>query len=39
MEETAPLIDYYDGKSLLRSVDGLLSIETIADRLAEAIGA
>ena len=39
MEETAPLIDYYAGKSLLRSVDGLLSIETIADRLAEAIGA
>jgi adenylate kinase len=39
VEETAPLIDYYDGKSLLRSVDGLLSIETIADRLAEAIGA
>jgi len=39
VEETAPLIDYYAGKSLLRSVDGLLSIETIADRLAEAIGA
>ena len=39
MEETAPLVDYYGRKGLLRSVDGLLSIETVADRLAEAIGA
>jgi adenylate kinase len=38
-EETASLVDYYGRKGLLRSVDGLLSIETVADRLAEAIGA
>ncbi len=38
-EETAPLVDYYGRKGLLRSVNGLLSVEAVADRLAEAIGA
>jgi adenylate kinase len=36
--ETAPLVDYYRRVGLLKSVDGLLSIETVAERLIEAIG-
>jgi adenylate kinase len=38
-EETAPLVDYYTGKGLLRSVDGLQTIEAVEDQLAAAIGA
>jgi adenylate kinase len=36
-KETAPLIDYYSGKGLLRSVDGMQSIDAVARQLAEAI--
>jgi adenylate kinase len=32
-KETAPLVDYYGGKGLLRTVDGLQPIETVADQL------
>jgi adenylate kinase len=37
-KETAPLIDYYRRTGLLRSVEGLLSIDEVAQRLFEAIG-
>ena len=37
-EETAALVDYYAGKGLLRSVDGLQSIEAVENQLAAAIG-
>ena len=36
-KETAPLIDYYRRTGLLGSVDGLLSIDEVAQRLFEAI--
>ena len=36
-QETAPLVGYYAGKGLLRSVDGLQSIETVADHLLDAL--
>jgi adenylate kinase len=38
-EETAPLVDYYAGKGLLRSIDGLQSIEAVENQLAAVIGA
>jgi adenylate kinase len=38
-EETALLVGYYTGKGLLRSVDGLQSIEAVENQLAAAIGA
>ena len=37
-KETAPLIEYYRRTGLLRDVDGLLSIDAVAQRLSEAIG-
>lgn len=36
-EQTAPLVEYYGRKRLLRSVDGLQSIDAVSERLAEAI--
>lgn len=35
--QTAPLIDYYQTRGLLRSVDGLQSIDRVAAALAEAV--
>lgn len=35
--QTAPLIEYYKGKGLLRTVDGLGSIDEITGRLVEAL--
>jgi adenylate kinase len=37
MPGNAPLVEYYAGKGLLRSVDGLQSIETVADHLLDAL--
>jgi len=37
-EETAPLVSYYGGKGLLRSIDGMEQIETVADKIFQAIG-
>ena len=37
-KEMAPLIEYYRRTGLLRNVDGLLSIDAVAQRLFEAIG-
>ena len=37
-ESTEPLIDYYDGRSLLRRVDGDRSIDAVALALLEALG-
>lgn len=37
-EETAPLVSYYGGKGLLRSIDGMEPIETVADKIFQAIG-
>lgn len=37
-KETMPLIEYYRRTGLLRSVNGLLSIDEVARRLFEAIG-
>lgn len=37
-KETAPLVEHFAGKGLLRSVDGLQSIEAVEERLSEAIG-
>jgi adenylate kinase len=39
VEETEPLVDYYAGKGLLRSVDGLQSIDAVGEQLSKAIGA
>jgi adenylate kinase len=38
-KETAPLVAHFAGKGLLRSVDGLQSIESVEGQLAAAIGA
>jgi len=38
-EQTAPLIDYYTGKGLLRAVDGLGSVEGIHSAIVGVIGA
>jgi adenylate kinase len=35
--QTAPLIDYYRGRGILREVDGLGSVEEIAKRIEEAL--
>ena len=35
--QTAPLIHYYEGKNLLKPVDGLGSIEEITDRIFEVV--
>ena len=37
--ETAPLIDYYRGRSLLREVDGMGSEEQVEQAIAEALAA
>ncbi len=37
-EETAPLADYYAGRSLLREVDGTGTIESIQSRIMAALG-
>jgi adenylate kinase len=37
--QTAPLIDYYHSKGMLRSIDGLNPIDTVANDIAAAIGA
>jgi adenylate kinase len=38
-KETAPLVEHFASKGLLRSVDGLQSIESVEGQLAAAIGA
>lgn len=37
-EKTAPLVDFYDGKGLLRRVDGDQSIEDVAVDIRKAVG-
>lgn len=37
-ESTSPLINYYDGKNLLKRVDGQQSIEAVNQALVDAIG-
>jgi len=37
-EQTAPLIDYYDAKGLLRDVDGLQSIDAVSSEIFQVIG-
>jgi adenylate kinase len=39
VKETAPLAEHFAGKGLLRSIDGLQSLETVGDQLIKAIGA
>ena len=36
-EETAPLIDYYSAQGLLRPVDGVGTVDAVAERIREAI--
>jgi adenylate kinase len=38
-EETRPLIDYYRGRSILKEVDGVGSVEEVAQRIEEAVAA
>jgi adenylate kinase len=37
-EQTAPLIQYYRGKGLLRTIDGVGEVEEIFQRIVKAIG-
>jgi len=37
--QTAPLVEYYKGEGLLRWVDGAGSVDEVAERLIEALGA
>ena len=37
--ETAPLLDYYRGKGLLREVDGMGAVEAVAQAIEEALAA
>jgi adenylate kinase len=37
--ETGPLLDYYDRKGLLLRVDGSGEVETVTDRIVDALGA
>ena len=37
-KQTAPLVDYYRSKSILRSVDGLQSVDVVASELRRVIG-
>ncbi len=37
-EQTAPLVDYYRSRNLLRSVDGLQPVEVVASDVVRAIG-
>ena len=37
-ENTAPLLPYYEAQGLLRSVDGMASVEGVACRVAEVVG-
>ncbi len=37
-ENTAPLLPYYEAQGLLRSVDGMASVEGVASRVAEVVG-
>ena len=36
-EQTAPLIAYYQSRGVMREIDGLGEIETVAARLDEAL--
>ncbi|MCB9479003.1 MAG: adenylate kinase [Deltaproteobacteria bacterium] len=38
-DQTSPLIDYYDGKGLLKRISGIGTIDEIQQRLREAVGA
>ncbi len=38
-EQTAPLLDYYRGRGLLKEVDGMGSVEQVSEALAGALGA
>lgn len=37
-KQTAPLVDYYRSKSILRSVDGLQSVDVVASELRRVMG-
>jgi adenylate kinase len=37
-KQTAPLIQYYRGKGLLRAIDGVGGVEEIFQRIVKAIG-
>jgi adenylate kinase len=37
-ENTAPLLPYYEARGLLRSVDGMTSIEDVATSVAKIVG-
>ena len=39
VEETAPLVDLYDGRGLLVRVDGLGSVDEVTDRIVDALDA
>ena len=36
-EQTAPLVEYYRGKGLLKSVDGMASVEQVTDAIRAAV--
>jgi adenylate kinase len=38
LDKTAPLVEYYDERGALRSVDGVGSVEAVSARILEAIG-
>ncbi|MCG8590862.1 MAG: adenylate kinase [Proteobacteria bacterium] len=37
-EQTAPLLDYYRAKGLVREVDGMGELDAVAERIREALG-
>jgi adenylate kinase len=37
-KQTAPLVDYYKTKGLLREIDGTGEVEEVQDRIVEALG-
>ena len=37
-ENTAPLLPYYEAQGLLRSVDGMASVEDVANHVAQIVG-
>ena len=37
-ENTAPLLPYYEAQGLLRSVDGMASVEDVANHAAQVVG-
>jgi len=37
-EQTAPIVPYYNGKGMLKRVDGMAAIETVTAALEETLG-